>query len=258
MSEIEFSGGNLSALTLSYYTGAFVSFFLGFAGAIYLFKRSPVEAVSIAFCCFFSNTILLGLPVTERAYGADALADNWAIIAFHVPICYFLGLSAMEILKNDWSNWRVGVSNVLNSIVRNSFFIAIVLGLLVSFLGLKLPNPLTEALDLVAVTALPVALFGLGGTLSQYRAEGDKWAILMVCAISLLVHPTIVILMGQSLNLDQDALRSAVVTASMAPGINAYIFAGMYNAAPRLVASSVLVATAASMLTASFWLLVLG
>ena len=44
----------------------------------------------------------------------------------------------------------------------------------------------------------------------------------------------------------------------MAPGVNAYIFANMYGRAKRVAASSVLVATAASILTAWMWLMVLG
>ena len=48
--------------------------------------------------------------------------------------------------------------------------------------------------------------------------------------------------------------RSAVITAAMAPGVNSYIFASMYGRAKRVAASSVLLATAASILTAWLWL----
>jgi malonate transporter len=52
-------------------------------------------------------------------------------------------------------------------------------------------------------------------------------------------------------------MRSAVVTASMAPGVNAYLFASLYGVAKRVAASAVLVATALSILTIWFWLSVL-
>jgi hypothetical protein len=44
----------------------------------------------------------------------------------------------------------------------------------------------------------------------------------------------------------------------MAPGVNAYIFANMYGRARRVAASSVLVATGASVITAWLWLMILG
>jgi hypothetical protein len=43
----------------------------------------------------------------------------------------------------------------------------------------------------------------------------------------------------------------------MAPGINSYLFANMYGVARRVAATSVLVATAATVLTASAWIALL-
>ena len=58
---------------LSFYLGAFACFVLGGLGARFLFGRPGPDCVAIGFACLFSNTLLLGLPITERAYGADAL-----------------------------------------------------------------------------------------------------------------------------------------------------------------------------------------
>ena len=54
-----------------------------------------------------------------------------------------------------------------------------------------------------------------------------------------------------------DALRSAVLTAAMAPGINSYVFANMYGRARRVAASSVLIATSVSVGTIWVWLHIL-
>ena len=63
--------------------------------------------------------------------------------------------------------------------------------------------------------------------------------------------------MGQTLGISTNEMRSAVMTAAMAPGVNAYLFANMYGAARRVAASSVLIATAISIGTASLWILIL-
>ena len=52
-------------------------------------------------------------------------------------------------------------------------------------------------------------------------------------------------------------MRSAVVTGAMAPGVNAYIFANIYGHAKRVAASSVLLSTALTIVTAWVWLQVL-
>ena len=53
------------------------------------------------------------------------------------------------------------------------------------------------------------------------------------------------------------ALRSAVLTAAMAPGVNTYVFANLYGVANRVAASTVLMATAASIASVWVWLQIL-
>ena len=257
ISQIDLTASVSAPLIFSYYLGAFISFFAGYAGARAFFKRSPVDAVAIGFCCLFSNTVLLGLPFTERAYGADALSANFAIIAFHAPLSYMLGVSAMEIARNQSTGVVDGAKRVLDAMFHNPFVIAIFLGLVANVTALPLPGPLSSGIDLMATAALPTALFSLGGILFRYRPEGDMQAILMVCSISLLLHPAIVFASALWFDLDRAELRSAVLTASMAPGVNAYVFANMYGAARRVAASSVLIATAVSIVSVWYWLSVL-
>jgi predicted permease len=130
-------------------------------------------------------------------------------------------------------------------------------GFFVNLTGMALPGPVQDGLDLMVRAALPAALFGLGGVLVQYRPEGDLRVILYVCLISLVVHPAITLGLGVGLGLPDEGVRSAVVTAAMAPGVNAYVFANIYGHAKRVAASSVLISTALTVMTAWLWLQVL-
>lgn len=245
-------------LLASFYTGAALCFIAGMAGARLIFKRDWEDAVVIGFCCLFSNSVLLGLPITERAYGADNLTGNYAIIAFHSPFCYGVGITVMEVIRNRGSGGTKMARSVLSAMFKNVLILGIALGFIANLTGLVMPQVVDDALDLVIRAALPGALFALGGVLVQYRPEGDMRTILYVCCISLMVHPTLVWLFGKTLALPQDLFRSAVLNASMAPGFNAYIFANMYGRAKRVAASSVLMATGASVLTVWLWLTILA
>jgi Predicted permeases len=86
-------------LLISFYSGSLTCFVTGLFGARYIFKRGWEDSVAIGFCCLFANSVLLGLAITERAYGADALAANYAIIALHSPFCYGLGITVMEFVR---------------------------------------------------------------------------------------------------------------------------------------------------------------
>jgi malonate transporter len=241
----------------SYYIGAASGFALGFLGARYIFKRNAEDSVAIGFVSLFSNSVMMGLAITERAYGVDALVANFAIVSLHAPFCYFVGITAMEIAKSDGDSIAQVALNVGKSMMKNALFIAILLGLLVNVANVALPQAFLDGTNMVATTALPAALFGMGGVLYQYRPEGDFGAIAWVVGISLLVHPAIVWSLGQLWGLSVSELRSAVLTSAMAPGINCYIFASMYNRAKRVAASGVLIATALSVLTIWCWLQIL-
>lgn len=245
-------------LMLSYYSGSFVAFFAGMYGARLMFGRPWVDSVAIGFCALFANSVLLGLAIGERAYGIESLGPNYAIIALHAPICYILGIVTMEIVRAQ-SGGLVLIRTVTGAIFRNALMIGIGLGFAVNLSGVAVPAVLDDAVSLMVRAALPAALFGLGGVLYRYKPEGDMGVIAMICGISLVIHPAIAWGLGQSIGgLSQEQLRAAVVTAAMAPGVNTYIFADMYGAARRVVASSILIGTALTVLTASAWIWVVG
>lgn len=246
------------ALLATFYAGATLGFFAGLLGARYIFRRDWEDSVAIGFVCLFSNTLLLGLPITERAYGPEALRANYPIIAVHAPFCYLLGICAMEVAKNKGGgNFGAVLLRIGKSLATNGLVIGIVLGIIVNLAAISLPLVLTDALDMLGRAGIPAALFGLGGVLYRYRPEGDLRTIGFVILVSLVLHPVVVWFLGKALGLSVDQFRSAVIMAASPPGVNAYLFANMYGRAKRVAASSVLISTAAAVGTAWFWLTVL-
>ncbi|MFN3578076.1 MAG: AEC family transporter, partial [Tabrizicola sp.] len=257
IAHLDLSAAYDPGLMVSFYAGAFAGFFACFFGAMLVFGRAMPDAVAIGFAGLFSNSLLLGLAITERAYGTAALEGNYAIISLHAPMLYGFGIALME-----WARTRGrGLSGAAllrqigQAILSQSLVIGILLGFAVNLADNPLPEVFWSGVDMIARSAIPVALFGLGGVLVRYRIEGDIGPVLMVTFASLILHPAVTWALGtQVFHLGTDALRSAVVTAAMAPGVNAYMFAHMYGVGKRVNASSVLVATTASILTAWGWL----
>ncbi|MFM2355843.1 MAG: hypothetical protein RLZZ528_1579 [Pseudomonadota bacterium] len=246
-------------LMLSFYIGAFSGFALGFGGAL-LLGRPAEDAVAIGFCGLFSNSLLLGLPITERAYGPDALAGNYTIISIHAPLFYAFGITAMEVVRARHGAIQplALAGRIARGIATNALVIGIALGFVVNLTGNPLPATVWAGIDMLTRAAIPTALFGLGGVLFRYRPEGDLRAIALVVAISLIAHPAITYGLARfSFGLSVDQLRSATITAAMAPGVNAYLFADMYGRARRVAASGVLIGTALSILSVWVWLSIL-
>ena len=246
-------------LFISFYAGALASFGLAILGARLLGRPGP-DAVAIGFAAMFSNSLLLGVPITERAFGPDALAANFAIISIHSPLLYAIGIVTMELVRSHGRGLPGGqiAAQVGRAIVTQPMVVGITAGFAINLTGNPLPGFVWDAMKIISGAAIPCALFGLGGVLLRLRPEGDGRAIGMVMALSILVHPAIAWTLGTMVfDLSTDQLRSAVVTASMAPGVNAYLFANAYGVAKRVAASAVLLATLASIGTIWMWLHIL-
>ncbi|MEM6487586.1 MAG: AEC family transporter [Pseudomonadota bacterium] len=247
------------ALLASFYTGALVSFAAGTLTARHLFGRRPGEAVAIGFCALFSNSVLIGLPIMNRAYGADALEPVFAIIAFHAPFCYLVGITTMEFSRRDGVGFRATVRRVGDEMLHNALTLGILAGFAANLTGLVLPEPVLAAVDLIAAAGLPVALFALGGVLTRYRLRAEVGEAAVASAFSTMLHPAVAwVLATQVFALEPEFARAAVVIAAMPTGVNGYIFAAMYNRAVGIAASTVLLATAASVFSITFWLWVIG
>lgn len=245
---------------LSFYIGALVCFILGGLGARLIFRRHGPDCVAIGFACLFSNTLLLGLPITERAYGPDALATNYALIALHSPLMYALGITAMEVVRSHGKG--LALTGLLRQIgwglVTNPLILGITAGFAVNLSGISMPSAVSDAVGIIGSAAIPAALFGLGGVFVRYRPDGDLRIVAMVTGLSLILHPAITWALGTGpFSLGVAELRSATVTAAMPPGVNAYLFANMYGVGKRVTATSILIATALTLLSGWFWLHIL-
>ena len=244
-------------LLFSYYAAAIACFAIAYLVFRHGFKRRPGEAVGIAFGALFSNLVLLGLPISERAWGVGGMEPSFALVSVNAPICYLVGITTMELLRADGRGALDTARTVANAIFRNSLMIGILLGFVVNFSGLTLPGPLLGAIDLLARASLPVALFALGGLLTRYQLSRSLGEAGVISLLSLILQPALVWLLAWQLQLPEATTRAIVLMAAAAPGLNAYLFAAMYDRGQDSAASSVLLATLLSVFSISGWLILL-
>ena len=246
-------------ILLPYYIGSTTCFILGIAGAILIFKRRKGEAVAVGFCAMFSNSVLLGLSIVERAYGAAAIETIVAIIAIHAPFCYILGITTMELLRADGRRLDQTAFIVIKAIFSNGLMIGLLLGFLVNLSGLAIPGSLNSAIEMISRAALPAALFGLGGVLVRYGLRNNIREVAMIAAIRLVVHPLIALFLAhQVFGLATEITSVIVLTAAMSPGVNVYVFANMYDRAKGTAASSILISTVLAVFSVSIWIKILA
>ena len=244
-------------LFLSFYLGATVGFLLGFFGSYYLFSRPVEDSVVIGFCCLFSNTVMLGLPITERAFGEDALRHNFALVSIHAPFCYFIGITVMEFVKSSEKKLIKNIIVILKAMFSNALVVGIILGFLLIF---RNPSSIFHSVihrydNCCRFTGCSI---WFGRSNLSIQPQGDIGPIMMICAVSLIIHPAIVWFSALNFGLSETQLRSAVITAAMAPGINTYVFANIYGRGKRVASTGVLVSTGLSIGSIWLWLSLLS
>jgi malonate transporter len=242
-------------LLASFYIGAIASFYLSTLLAKLIFNRRSGEAVAVGFCAMFSNTVLLGVPIAERSLGPEILPLVFGIIAFHAPCIYATGIMTMEFARRDGRGFGQTLMVAGRSIFENPLMIGILSGALFNVLSISLPTPLEASVDMIANAAIPLALVGIGAAMTGYQLKSRLSETVTVSVISLIVHPAIVFVISHYLlGLPLQYVKVGVIIAAMPPGFNIYIFAVMYDRAVALSASTIIVATMASILTISMWL----
>ncbi|MHA1527433.1 MAG: AEC family transporter [Alphaproteobacteria bacterium] len=259
MYELELGAAMRATHMISFY-GASIACFIAVALiSRRLLRRRPGAAVSAGFSALFGNTVLLGIPIMQRAYDDAAMTAMYALIAFHVPIFYSIGIFSMEILRRDGTGVAVALWQTARAIFSNPLMIGLGLGLAANLAKLPLPGPVYDAIAMLAGAALPVALFAVGGVLTRYALKAEIGEALMISVFSLVVCPALAwLLAGPVFGLPVPFVRAAVVMAAMPPGINGYVFAAMYDRAVGTAASAVLLGTALSLLSITVWLALLG
>ncbi|MEM7619577.1 MAG: AEC family transporter [Pseudomonadota bacterium] len=257
MYELDFAQAFYAPMLISFYAGAIGSFVLGIILARMVWKRRPGEAVAVGFCALFSNTVLLGIPIYQRAFGEDALAPVFGIIAFHAGLAYCLGIIVMELARRDGRPLDETFWNALKSIVSNPLMIGVIIGATLNLFAVVIPEPVSTAVNMVAGAAIPIALIGVGAALTRYQFGSEISESLMVSSLSLIVHPVIALVLSHYVfGLPIEYVQAAVVIAAMPPGLNIYIFAAMYNRAVSLSASTLIVSTLLSVVTITGWLFI--
>lgn len=242
-----------------FYLGAVLCFALGIVIAMRFFGNAPGVAVSAGFSATFTNTVLLGLPIMQRAYGIEALPVTLSIIGLHGAILLTVGMLTMEFMRRDGQSLGRTLLTAGRRVGSNPLIWGIAAGLAGYFAGVQLAEPAEAFLTMMASAVVPAALFGIGGALNEYRLS-DSWQQALVASLlKLIVHPALCyVMMIWILHVPMEIARYGILLSAMPAGINIFVFATQYNRAINVAANTILISTVGSALTITAWLFLLS
>ncbi len=240
-----FSGAYQHGVPASVSWQFMAAFFLPLAvlfGAALALRRDA----SLALAATYSNTVFVGIPVLNQAFGPASLQYAFPIIAFHGLIAFSLYYLAAP--------GASGLGKALLTALRNPIVTSLMLGMACNLLGLRLPLPLLSALSMLAAAALPCALLALGASLMAFRIRswGESGAI---TAAKLVLLPAGVGAMAVlAFSLPAPAAAALVVVAACPVGVNAAALVQADGNNPAPVASAILLSSILCIATIPAWI----
>ncbi|MEP1205817.1 MAG: AEC family transporter [Rhizobiaceae bacterium] len=225
------------------------------------FKRGSRAAVIAGVAAGYSNLVLLGIPLVERAYGQAGLQILLFLLAVHLPVMMSASTFLMEYaVRNDGvETTRIQPLTIAKNLGRNLLLNPIIIGILVGiiwrFSGQGISGIPVQAMDLLSGTTGPLALIALGMGLIKYGVRGNLFAAFSLAAMRLLLMPAVVYVVATVIiPLPPLWFKVALLGASCPTGINAYLIANYFKIAEGLASSTIVITLLGSLITIPLWL----
>ncbi len=227
----------------------------------WVFKRGSRAGVIAGVAAGYSNLVLFGIPLVERAYGQPGLQILLFLLAIHLPTMMAVSTFLMEYavrsdgVETDKIQPLTIAKHLAGNLVVNPIIIGILVGLLWRASGLGIGGAAGHVIDLLARTTGPLALLSLGMGLIKYGVKGNLMAACSLAAIGLLAMPAAVYIVASTIfPLPPLWFKVALLAASCPTGVNAYLFASYFKIAEGLASSTIVISLVGSLITIPLWL----
>jgi hypothetical protein len=221
----------------------------------------------VALAAIFSNTLMIGVPLVQLAYGQAGLVHLFTLISMHALVLLTLATIVIELLvaREQAANGQQGhrpiaatVARAVKNAILHPVPLPIIAGFLYSLTGLGLHPVVERPLKLLGDAFGPVALVLVGVTLAQTAIGPHLRGATVISLLKCVVHPLLMALAGWALGLGGLALSVMVVAAALPVGANVFLFSQRYHKAEELVTASVAVSTAVAVVTVSITMALLA
>ena len=241
------------------------------AGAMFfalLFMRGlNSRSAVLALASIFSNTLMIGVPLVQLAYGEAALVNLFTLISMHALVLLTLATIVLELLvaREEAAAGHAAPRHIAATVaraVKNAVLhpvpLPIIAGFLYSLTGWGLAPVVERPLKLLGDAFGPVALVLVGVTLAQTAIGPHLRGALGISLLKTVVHPLLMAAAGWALGIRGLPLAVMVTAAALPVGANVFLFSQRYHKAEDLVTASVAVSTALAVATVSIALALLA
>lgn len=229
----------------------FIVFIAALASAK-LFRMPWLEGSFFSATCSLSNTCMIALPILAMLMGQQG-----TIYGILGVINLIIGLQVMSLIYDinhgaPGESRMIGFFKSLGKEVFQPYFVALIVGVVISITGWKLPNTLDTTLSLLGATTAPVALFAVGIDLDFGVFRKNLIAICGATVFKLILMPILAWFMCEWIGLGPASTVAVVLCSSVAAAKCEYGVAKQKNIYVEQTAAIVASTTILSFVTLAF------
>ncbi len=202
---------------------AFVSHLVAMGAARLLIRGKNKQDISLErFSAIYSNCGFIGIPLINSLFGSEGVFYLTAYLTVFNVLIWTHGVVLMTGKKD--------MKAILKTLVSPTF-IAIIAGLVLFLLNVRIPEVLYRSMDYVASMNTPLAMIIAGATMAQSQLKKVllKVRIYLVVLMKQLVIPAILVLLFHKLPIDNMILTTTVIAAGCPVAATGMLFALRFN-----------------------------
>ena len=194
------------------------------------------------FALIFNNATFLGYPIVSSTFGEQGIIPYCGfIIAFNIALfSYGVFLFERKISKK-----------LFTEIVTNPNIVAVILGMLVFLLGIKLPSFITSAVGFTgnATTALSLICIGFMLSHADFKKLIKKWRLTLTAIIQLIIGPVMTYFLLQALHFPEEVIVVCTLIQALPTATSLGLFAAKYGGNDIESSELVTISTTLSIIT---------
>lgn len=184
----------LPSYLLAYGLATIVMYMLSVLVARLLFKQDLLSSTLSAMGVSYSNSGFIGFPILTIVF--DSYQVGALYLGMHVIIENLLTLPpTIAVAEAGGARARpiqVGI-RLAKKLLKTPIIIALIISLICSAINLPIPKAIDKFLELISVSAPPIAIFVIGGSLYGVRLTSNIKEALLVSFSKLIIFPALVL-----------------------------------------------------------------
>jgi len=204
---------------------------------------------------FRGNFAILGFAMIQSAFGKEPLANAAILLSFIMPPYNLFSIIALTVTQRG--ERHIPWQQTVKDIATNPLILAAAVALPFSYFSITIPKIAFEAIDQLSTITLPMALLGIGGSLSFSGLRQDLRLAAGATFLKLILTPLLAMLVAVRMHFTTHELAALYFFFASPAAIASFIMAHAMGSNGRLAGHIVLLSTLASSFTISLGIFLL-